>query len=308
MSFEDWNVGGISKFEKVDSLSKFLENENTSKMKLGLITRCRNEPFVNEFVNHYVNEGIDKIYIIDDHSRKNLYKDVSRCSMVQIVTDIPFSNGPELNILYNRIKKDFDWMLIADMDEYITTKKNTHNTLRKELLTTFKDADCVKIPWVMMAFNGIEQNPECLLETNIYRWDHDKKHNGLYGKPRFRCRYEEIEVKCVFKTKSFDQCWQHGPERDDLDNVKIVDGVYNKSATLSPFYRKLREKDISHAFLLCFHYRTVSKQQCVDKLIENHVEDYMGIDSKDLMSFDFPEITDNTLCLKSKQRPNIFTT
>lgn len=277
-------------------------------MKLGLITRCRNEPYVNEFVNHYVNEGIDEIYIIDDNSRKDLYKDLSCCSTVQIVTDILFGEGPELNILYSRIKENFDWIIVVDMDEYITTKKNIHKTLKKELLTTFKDADCVKIPWVMMAFNGIEQNPDCLLETNIYRWNHDKKHNGLFGKKKFRCRHEEIEVKCAFKTKSFDQCWDHGPKEDDFSDVKVVDGVYNRGATLGPFYRRLREKDISQAFLLCFHYRVVSKQQCVDKLIGSQPSDYASIDPEDLMSSDFPEIIDNTLCLKSKQRPKMFTT
>lgn len=284
-------------------------------MRLGLITRCWNDPYVNEFVNHYINEGVDAIYIIDDRSGEGLYQDVSQCLKVHIVTDIIFRAGPELNILYQRIKADFDWIVVVDMDEYITTKKNIQSTLREELLTTFKDADCVKIPWVMMAFNGIEQNPDCLLETNIYRMDHDEKHYSFFwdrfrwgsgrARRKFRCRYKEIEVKCVFKTKSFDQCWDHGPERDDIENVKIVEGVYNQAAELDPYYKKLRELDISQAFLLCFHYRAVSKQHCVDKLIENCFDDYKHIESNDLILSDFPEIIDNTLCLKSKQRPDM---
>lgn len=276
-------------------------------MKLGLITRCRNEPYVNEFVNHYINEGIDNLYIIDDHSRDDLYKDISHLSMVQIVTDIFFENGPEINILYNRIREDFDWIVIVDMDEYITTRRNSQNTLKEELLTTFKDADCIKIPWVMMAFNGIDQNPECLLETNIYRMDQDKKHHSLSRNKKFRCRYKEIEVKCAFKTKVFYRCWHHGPEKDDVKNVRIVDAVYNRAVKLDPFYQKLREKDISQAFLLCFHCRTVSRQQCADKLDDTHLKRYQYIDINDLILFDFPEKIDNTLSLKSQKRPNIFT-
>ena len=286
------------------------------RMRLGLITRCRNEPYVNEYVNHYVNEGVDKIYLIDDNSREGLYKDVSCCSAVQIVTDIPFSGdsfGLGLSTLYSRIKEDFDWIVLVDMDEYITTKKNISNTLRDELLTTFKDVDCIKIPWVMMAFNGIEQNPDCLLETNIYRWNHDKKHANLSGKRKFRCRYEEIEVKCVFKAASFEKCWDHGPVYGGLKKVKAVDGVYNQTASLlsysypsDPFYRKLREKNIAQAFLLCYHYRVTSKQDCVDKVLNSNFEDYKKIDPKDFIASDFPEVIDYTLCLKSKERPKMF--
>lgn len=275
-------------------------------IRLGLITRCRNEPYVNDFVNHYVNEGIDTIYIIDDQSRSDLYNYVSQCPMVQIVTDIPFGNGPEIEILYNRIKQFFDWIIIVDMDEYVTTKRNTNHSLKKELSTTFKDADCVKIPWLMMAFNGIEQNPKSLLEINTYRWNHDRKHHHASGHNKLRCRYEAIEVKCAFKTEKFDHCWYHGPKREDLDNVKIVDSVYNKPAILDPFYENLREKDITQAYLLCFHYRVVSKQQCVEKLIQSQIKQYHSLSTKDLVSSDYPEIIDNTLCLKSKQRPKIF--
>ena len=32
-------------------------------MLIGLIVRCKNEPYVTEFVNYYLSQGIDKIYI-----------------------------------------------------------------------------------------------------------------------------------------------------------------------------------------------------------------------------------------------------
>jgi len=30
---------------------------------IGLIVRCKDEPYVSEFVNYYIKQGIDKIYI-----------------------------------------------------------------------------------------------------------------------------------------------------------------------------------------------------------------------------------------------------
>lgn len=40
-------------------------------MKLGLICRCRDEYFIEELVNYYINESIDFLYIIDDDSNDN---------------------------------------------------------------------------------------------------------------------------------------------------------------------------------------------------------------------------------------------
>ena len=34
-----------------------------------LLTRCKDEPFILDFVNHYLSEGVDRIHIIDDGSQ-----------------------------------------------------------------------------------------------------------------------------------------------------------------------------------------------------------------------------------------------
>ena len=39
-----------------------------NKKFLGLITRCKDEYFVKEFVDYYISQGVDHIYIIDDDS------------------------------------------------------------------------------------------------------------------------------------------------------------------------------------------------------------------------------------------------
>ena len=43
---------------------------------IGLIVRCKDEPYVTEFVNYYLQQGVDMIHIIDDNSNKEIYKDV----------------------------------------------------------------------------------------------------------------------------------------------------------------------------------------------------------------------------------------
>ena len=44
------------------------ERVSDNKKFLGLITRCKDEFFVEEFCNYYLKQGVDEINIIDDNS------------------------------------------------------------------------------------------------------------------------------------------------------------------------------------------------------------------------------------------------
>jgi hypothetical protein len=153
---------------------------------------------------------------------------------------------------------------------------------------------CIKIPWVMMSCNNIEKNPVSLLETNIYRWNHDKRHiNTKSRNPKFKCRYDETWVKCIFKPKYFDDIHDHYPIKSNIKNPIIVESVYNTSQEINGLYKNLREKDISNGFLLCYHYRIVSVENCLHKIKTNIW--YKKFTLKDLLSNDYPEIIDDTI-------------
>ena len=48
-----------------------------SKLFLGLITRCKDEFFIKEFCDYYLQQGVDKIYVIDDNSNnKSIYNKI----------------------------------------------------------------------------------------------------------------------------------------------------------------------------------------------------------------------------------------
>uniref|UniRef100_A0A6C0EUR6 Glycosyltransferase 2-like domain-containing protein n=1 Tax=viral metagenome TaxID=1070528 RepID=A0A6C0EUR6_9ZZZZ len=266
---------------------------------IGLIVRCKDEPYVFEFVHYYIKQGIDNIYIIDDNSNKEIYKDVINNKKVNIlfsnISEDPHKSG-RVNKLYKYIKNDYKWIIYIDMDEYIITKKNSNNTIKEELETTFNDCMCIKIPWVMMSCNSIKKSPESLLKTNIYRWNHDNKHiNTICNDPKFRCRYNEIECKCIFKPEFFDDIFDHLPINPNCNNIKIVESVKNTTSNYTPFYENLREKDIKEGYLLCYHYRIVSIENCLNK-IQNNIW-YKKYKLTDLLSNDYPEIIDETFKL-----------
>ena len=266
---------------------------------IGLIVRCKNEPYVTEFVNYYINQGIDNIYILDDDSNKEIYKDVINNKKVTIIFDKDIINKKSINLVYNVIKNNYKWIIYVDMDEYITTKKNSQLTIRQELETTFKNCICVKVPWVMMSCNSIEKNPDSLLKTNIYRWNHDKKHSNVSNEHKFRCRYDSIEVKCIFKSKYFNNISDHHPTEPTTSNNKIVDGIHKTKQELDSYYHNLRENDIKEGYLLYYHYRIISIENSLNKIKENIW--YQKYSIEDLLSSDYPEITDKTIKKKIKE-------
>ncbi len=265
-------------------------------MFLGLITRCKDEFFIEEFCKYYLNQGIDKIYIIDDNSlNKKIYVNLISNPNIEIIykKNIFFNllnQMFEVNKLYKEIKSNFKWIISVDVDEFITTKKNIKNTIREELITTFKNYDCIKIPWVMMSSNDLIYNPKSILNTNIYRWNHNLKHNNSKIQ-KFRCRYNEIEVKCIFKTEHFNELSIHYPIKPDI-NVKIINSINLNNDDFNPFYKNLREKDIQNGYLLCYHYRIISIENCINKL---NKAQYRKFSLKDLLNSDYSEIIDYTL-------------
>jgi hypothetical protein len=271
---------------------------NTQKKFLGLITRCKDEFFIKEFCDYYLSQGVDKIFIIDDNSNdKSIYNNIND-ERVQIIYEKNIIKTKYADKLYKKIRSDFKWIIYCDVDEFITTKKNIKNTIRNELTTTFKDADCIKIPWVMMSCNNRKKNPKSILKENIYRWNHNIKHPNDVRK--FRCRYDSIEVKCIFKTKKFTSIkHDHYPCNINKNNINCVDSIYNKKEKLSSFYKNLREIDIKNGFLLCYHYRIISIENSLNKLKNNLWYIQNGYTIDDLMNSDHSEIIDETLKYKS---------
>ena len=268
------------------------KNEDPASF-LGLITRCKDEYFIKEFCDYYINQGVDRIYIIDDNSNdKSIYHSLEGSSNITIIYELNIIKSNYANKLYKKIKSNFKWIIYVDVDEFITTKRDLNKSIRDELLTTFKNVDCIKIPWIMMSCRNIKESPKSILQTNIYRWNHNKKHpNSIH---KFRCRYNEIEVKCIFKTESFSNIWDHHPINPSNRSL-IVNSINLNKEDLNPFYRNLREEDIKNGILLCYHYRIISIDNSVNKIKTNYWYKKNKYTVNDLMASDHAEIIDTTL-------------
>ena len=283
---------------------------------LTILLRIRNENlFLESFIKHYFAEGVDEIYILDDNSTQPFPKIVED-ERVFIYEATTFKSHHEKlydsQMLYNHLLRDkTEWFMFVDADEFITTRRNADKTIREELETTFKDADLIKIPWIMFGSNGQDENPKQVLTDTIWRWNHDKKHP--HPKEAMKiwkhrcCKYDKIEVKSIFKTEAFAKLTTHCPS-DPTRKINIVDGVdniqnYMNEPETEIWYHNLREESIDRAYLACNHYRNISKEQMRQKADDSHLPLYRVENCYELqLQSDFSEKKDEFIKNKAIRR------
>lgn len=139
---------------------------------------------------------------------------------------------------------------------------------------------------------GVEQQVASLghHHRGQHNLDYDKRHLRTIHK--FRDRYDEIEIKCIFKPKHFNAIWDHHPKKN---NLQIVSGIDCSATILPPFIEGLRETVIANGHLLWYHYRIISVENFINKPKTNswHIKNKYTLD--DLMSSDHNEVEDSTL-------------
>jgi hypothetical protein len=268
---------------------------------LALITRYLNEPFLDEFVEYYLHEGVDHIFVlIDAETSIPVSKKTQNNPKVSAFMSYNFKQRQthDVNHLYSTIRNKFTWVIFVDCDEFITTYKNEKSSIRKELETTFRDVDCIKIPWVMMSSNGQEKDPPSVLQYLNTRWNHDLRHPHPSKWHKGRCRYDSIEVKCISRCSKFKTLNLHHPMNETKDAI-CIDSVDCEEAYFNPFFENLRESSIRRAYMLCFHYRIYSQESAKRKLINNKLDGYKKTNFSYLMQSDYSDTVDDFMKNKS---------
>lgn len=281
---------------------------------LSVLTRCRDEFYIKEWVDYYLSQGIDSIYIIDDDSKdksiydfasKKKYKNV-HISFEKRIYNIGSKNlsgqslqphSPSNLIFKNKIKNKYKWLIYCDVDEFMVTKKNFNLTIKdqlKKIDNDHSDIQVIAVPWVFMSGGNLKNNPKNILTEITYRHDHDKKHP--HKSRRFRCRHEYIECKSILKPQFFNYLLDHNP----VPRQKMANGIdltFDRMHHNLPEFFKLRNKDIEEAVFACYHYRYISEEHAKNKLKTNSW--YINRHSlQDIKSSTYPEIYDDTLSKK----------
>lgn len=285
-------------------------------MFIAVITRVKNENYMlKSFIPHYLDEGVDKIYLLNDSSTEPFEDWVLNHPKVEIrPLKMRHPEWSEVRICAHSLRNIADWVITVDCDEFITTRRNKDKTIREELETTFKDASCIKVPWAMFTRNGRKEMPNDVVLDTTWRWSQDIKHslpNNVHSK-KFHDRYDYMEVKCIWKPKHYTGMHVHHPYKPTDPSYVSVESVDNLPSSIElhsgSIYRGLREEHINRAYLICNHYRIVSeehaKMKCNPDSCTLYIDSHEQNVFQNALNADFPDIEDTLLSEKYEKRRN----
>lgn len=141
-------------------------------MSLCLIARFKNERHIMyEFINHYLEEGIDCFILIDDNSDDNYLElnkewmnDLIKSKKI-IIQKAHLTQNKEYDLYLKEIKM-FDWVIICDMDEFFFSvpPKSTLKSLLNNELSMY---DYIRVPWKLFKHDSFYQS-KSVINDNLY--------------------------------------------------------------------------------------------------------------------------------------------
>ena len=107
------------------------KKEKLNKVCLCAIAKEENK-YIREFVEHYKNYDIDKIYIYDNNDKngekfEDVIDDFIKSGFVELIDykEVPQPQIKSYNDCYRRYNKLYDWLIFFDIDEFIFLKDFT---------------------------------------------------------------------------------------------------------------------------------------------------------------------------------------
>ena len=132
-----------------------------NEVKIALCTVGRKENlYVQEFIEYYINLGIDHIFIYDDND-PNTEKISSVINPIYKEKITIYDNQTEKTKYQSRVYNDcyknnnnkYDWILMIDMDEFLyLTKFSLKSYLTKSI---FNKCDFIKFNWILPTDNNL---------------------------------------------------------------------------------------------------------------------------------------------------------
>lgn len=172
---------------------------------------------IEEWIEHYLWQGADKIILIDNGSTDSSTDRIARWASDDRVSCIRLPQPHRQREHYWTAIKEFQiqqkwtWLLISDLDEYWFSKDG--DPLRKKL-KEYEDVDVVYCNWSIFGCPDVAPHPESLRSELLYRDPilGRHKHRKYFVRARKLTKSSMIDVHCV---KGLDSA------RSISDNINI---------------------------------------------------------------------------------------
>jgi hypothetical protein len=154
-----------------------------------LIAIFKNESHIlKEWVEHYFKEGVDLICLIDNGSTDNyidiLEPYIKRGKVILNIDNTKHRQAELYNKYYLDIAKQFNWVLVIDLDEFMYSRNN-YNTIKKYLTSQHESVFRISVPWKLYGSSGHINQPDSVIQNFVKRQNYN---------------YEtQIEVKSIIR-------------------------------------------------------------------------------------------------------------
>lgn len=172
-------------------------------MSLCLIAMFKNEAHIfKEWIDHYLNQGVDKFLLIDNGSNDNYMEYLQYYidnHIVELVVDETKHTQLECcNKHFFEKSKMFEWIIVCDLDEFIYARKGI-KTIKDYLSCLDQNISQVFIPWKIFGSNGYKEQPECVVKSFTKRINYNKEYGFQGCVKENECNYSF--TKCIVRSK-----------------------------------------------------------------------------------------------------------
>ena len=214
---------------------------------------------LEEFVVHYVDEGAEHVFILDDQSRAGSV----RAALVNVSTDLYTvvrtsfalnnhgagaysSQAAVLTAALPFLRGVTKWVAVVDADEFIASRAFPGRPVAAILREELQMCDSVSVPWIIYSWGGRQHDPPRgeLRATLKTRWDFVTRMASSRVDPskfrdaggliqKFRDRVDAIEVKSIFQVSEVCALNQHVPRLWPLRRANTTTCVTNARVDFS---------------------------------------------------------------------------
>jgi hypothetical protein len=212
-------------------------------------------PYLKEWLDHYINRNVDHFYLINDNSNDNFkeiiepYIQKKYITLFNVSNEFKYEYGRQekiYNHFFSGLKKEIDWLLICDIDEYVWSPKDINF---KNLLNLMEEENVFyyKIPMVLFGSNGHIKQPEGIVKSFTKRQLIDDKYI------KFKDKYAQTKILSkIEKIKKFNVHWHESDYKE-----------------FNPFF-----VDPNECLFRLNHYRLQSKEKWKKNLEKKDVNNY----------------------------------
>ena len=274
-------------------------NNYNKEFRVCLCTLGKQENrYIREFVEHYKNYGVDKIYlydnndingekfeeVINDYIQKGFVEIINFRGKIRPIYQI-------MNNCYSRNYKKYNWLIFYEIDEFIYLKDFTDIKLFLKD-ARFNNCQKVQLNWIFHTDNNLlhydnrslkVRFPEIIPELK------GKKTNGPIGiKTIVRGHIPELKIICIHTiNKMLKACDGFGNPKEylgivnDISDLEFyyIDHFYSKST--EEFINKLNKGDALYIDNRLDRIRTYFSQNKITKEKIDYFENSTGLNLSD---------------------------